>query len=94
MRANESDWIIKGVKGELYPCKPDIFEQTYTQAPDHAEALAEALRPFVEGYAHTRTFLETREKMHQIGRDLYAEEVYRARQALAAYEASKEANDG
>ena len=23
------DWIIKGVKGELYPCKPDIFEMTY-----------------------------------------------------------------
>ena len=23
------DYIIKGVKGELYPCKPDIFEQTY-----------------------------------------------------------------
>lgn len=23
------DWIIQGVKGELYPCKPDIFEQTY-----------------------------------------------------------------
>ncbi len=23
------DWIIKGVAGELYPCKPDIFEQTY-----------------------------------------------------------------
>jgi len=23
------DWIIKGVKGELYSCKPDIFEQTY-----------------------------------------------------------------
>lgn len=23
------DWLIKGVKGELYPCKPDIFEQTY-----------------------------------------------------------------
>lgn len=26
------DWIIRGVKGELYPCKPDIFEQTYDQA--------------------------------------------------------------
>jgi len=25
----EQDWIIKGVQGELYPCKPDIFEQTY-----------------------------------------------------------------
>ena len=24
-----SDWIIKGVKGEFYPCKPDIFELTY-----------------------------------------------------------------
>lgn len=23
------DWIIQGIKGEYYPCKPDIFEQTY-----------------------------------------------------------------
>ena len=23
------DWIIKGVKGEFYPCKPDIFQSTY-----------------------------------------------------------------
>lgn len=29
MRAENGDWIIKGVKGELYPCKPDIFEATY-----------------------------------------------------------------
>lgn len=29
MRAEPGDWIIKGVKGELYPCKPDIFEATY-----------------------------------------------------------------
>ena len=28
-RANVGDWIIKGVQGEFYPCKPDIFEQTY-----------------------------------------------------------------
>jgi hypothetical protein len=26
------DWIIKGVKGEFNPCKPDIFEQTYEPA--------------------------------------------------------------
>ena len=25
------DWIIRGVKGEFYPCKPDIFEQTYKE---------------------------------------------------------------
>lgn len=28
-RVNQWDWVIKGVKGEFYPCKPDIFEQTY-----------------------------------------------------------------
>ena len=27
--ATEGDWIIKGVKGEFYACKPDIFEATY-----------------------------------------------------------------
>lgn len=26
------DWIIQGIKGELYPCKPDIFEMTYEPA--------------------------------------------------------------
>ena len=26
---SDNDWIIKGVVGELYPCKPDIFEATY-----------------------------------------------------------------
>jgi len=30
-RCDEGDWIIQGVKGELYPCKPDIFEMTYEQ---------------------------------------------------------------
>jgi hypothetical protein len=29
MRADPGDWIIRGVKGEFYPCKPDIFEATY-----------------------------------------------------------------
>lgn len=29
MRADIGDWVIKGVKGELYPCKPDIFTATY-----------------------------------------------------------------
>ena len=28
-QATIGDWIIKGVKGEFYPCKPDIFEMTY-----------------------------------------------------------------
>jgi len=29
MKARWNDWIIKGINGELYPCKPDIFEKTY-----------------------------------------------------------------
>ncbi len=32
MRASPGDWIIKGVKGEFYPCKPDIFAATYEAA--------------------------------------------------------------
>lgn len=32
MQAVPGDWIIRGVKGELYPCKPDIFSATYEPA--------------------------------------------------------------
>ena len=35
MKANKGDWIIKGVKGELYPCKPDVFEMTYEKVNDN-----------------------------------------------------------
>jgi len=37
MFALNGDWIIKSVKGELYPCKPDIFEATYELVPDQPE---------------------------------------------------------
>ena len=32
MHVSEGDWIIKGVEGEFYPCKPSIFEATYEPA--------------------------------------------------------------
>jgi len=32
MTARLNDYIIKGVQGEFYPCKPDVFEQTYEKA--------------------------------------------------------------
>lgn len=32
LKVVDGDWIIQGVKGEFYPCKPDIFEQTYERA--------------------------------------------------------------
>jgi len=31
MIANLNDWVIQGIKGELYTCKPEIFEQTYEE---------------------------------------------------------------
>jgi hypothetical protein len=34
MLVSINDWIIKGVKNELYPCKPDIFEETYEEVND------------------------------------------------------------
>lgn len=32
MRAEVGDWIIRGVEGEVYPCKPEIFAKTYEAA--------------------------------------------------------------
>ena len=34
MTISKGDYIIKGVKGEFYPCKPDIFEATYEEVKD------------------------------------------------------------
>ena len=36
--ADNDDWIIRGIQGEFYPCKPDIFEATYQHA---AEVISE-----------------------------------------------------
>lgn len=35
MAASPGDWIIKGVKGEFYPCRADIFEATYERVSSH-----------------------------------------------------------
>lgn len=32
LNISSGDWIIKGINGEFYPCKPDIFEKTYEPA--------------------------------------------------------------
>lgn len=36
--ASPGDWIIRGVQGEFYPCKPDIFEATYEPAGESDDA--------------------------------------------------------
>lgn len=48
MTASVGDWIIRGVKGELYPCKPDIFEATYEFADTDPHPAPDALVKAVE----------------------------------------------
>jgi len=51
-RANRGDWIIRGIKGELYPCKPDIFAATYEPASTVAPSgldFGDALRALKAG---------------------------------------------
>ena len=54
MIAIVGDWVIRGVKGEYYPCKPDIFEMTYgpaEDAPPTAAPLLAVLRATEEAMA-------------------------------------------
>lgn len=52
------DWIIKGVAGEIYPCKPDIFEATYTEAGAYDGSVSDGYHTFDELYEHRfRLFL-------------------------------------
>ena len=41
MKVSPGDWIIKGVRAELYPCKPDVFETTYAPVDDAAAVAAD-----------------------------------------------------
>lgn len=42
-RVTDGDWLIQGIRGELYPCKPDIFAATY-EAVEVDKEMAEAKR--------------------------------------------------
>ena len=41
MKASKGDYIIKGIKGEFYPCKPDVFKSTYNVVEDNNGILSE-----------------------------------------------------
>lgn len=40
MQASVGDWIITGIRGEEYPCKPDVFNRTYEEVPQDTELTA------------------------------------------------------
>ena len=60
MLANIGDWIIRGVKGEYYPCKPDIFEATYTSAPQAQAVERGEVLVTVSGFTGSGTAREPR----------------------------------
>lgn len=49
MMGDTNDYIIKGVKGEVYPCKPDIFEMTYVESKAYNLTFGEALELLRQG---------------------------------------------
>ena len=40
MQASVGDWIITGIRGEEYPCKPDVFDRSYEEVPQDTELTA------------------------------------------------------
>jgi hypothetical protein len=50
MTVSNGDYIIKGVKGEFYPCKPDIFEMTYIEEKNYGRSYSWALDMIKAGY--------------------------------------------
>lgn len=64
MRAEWGDWIIKGVKGEFYPCKPDIFEATYERLADDGEPLGKIVRGF---HGDDKLLNTPRDGSHDVG---------------------------
>jgi hypothetical protein len=54
MTATEGDWIIKGVQGEFYPCKPDIFEKTYSRFAQSGLSFGQAIEALEGGHRVAR----------------------------------------
>lgn len=64
MSATPGDYIVKGIKGECYPCKPDIFEASYEEVPDptiapHQQRLIVEEAELREKLARLRAFINT-----------------------------------
>lgn len=69
MIASKGDWILRGVKGELYPCKPDIFEATYSSADAEQPKTTES----ASTVAQIRKVLTALEELGQSWRNSWAD---------------------
>ena len=69
MVGNAGDWLITGVKGERYPCKPDIFEATYEPAESQTDFSRGFARGVQEGPTGVRRKVEAYEPASGEGED-------------------------
>ena len=69
MKVSKGDYVIKGIKGEFYPCKPDVFKSTYNVVEDNNGILS-------EGEKRVRTnFNVSSSKSVDIAKQLMAESI-------------------
>ena len=69
MNASKNDWIIKGVNGEFYPCKPDIFEKTYDLADAPESFLDRVIKEkaeLAEKTSKLKDFIENNPKFDEL----------------------------
>lgn len=61
MTVNVGDYIIKGVKGEVYPCKPDIFKATYTGFEGHGLCGKDVKAEIITQHGRTKLLINGKE---------------------------------
>lgn len=69
MNASLGDWIIKGINGEFYPCKPDIFEKTYDLADAPESFLDRVIKEkaeLAEKTSKLKDFIENNPKFDEL----------------------------
>lgn len=74
MTASPGDYIIRGVNGELYPCKPDIFAKTYEACEDNtSDELLTETRSIAKGLNDLNTFMASNDfpKLTRPEKDLF-----------------------
>ena len=61
MTASAGDYIVKGVKGEFYPCKPDIFRETYASVEEHSVRGEDVKAEIITQSGCTQLFIDGKE---------------------------------
>lgn len=86
MKASPGDWIIRGVKGEIYPCKSDIFELTY----EHASQVSAAAP--ADSIGNHRPFLNAAHDYRRFGNDEFLQKLIATADQFRASEGQAQTN--